>query len=327
MSTTTTNEYDRFGPWIDDVTTPDEVPRVFRSYPVDPTTARLVLKVPRNIARRDATPDMDLYDHLVILEGEMLTLLSRRKGTKAASRPADDGQAYDVVAVALADVVAIRNDLNLLEGRLTVSTLGGDSIAMPYNGSARGKATWLVNELRAAGAGKEASDVGRSLMAAGKASPGVTTMPQPGDADTHLVSRFLELNGANPDLAVWASDVRRRVTPVLPGARGFLTRAVHVASPMTLHGTALIGDGTAFEILGRHASLVRGRAAIYSSSRLVIPFSGLDRLDLAPHPVYPAVAVATFAGGAWQTAVCVPTDSGATRLLREAATSVAAFTY
>lgn len=317
MTTTTVNEYDRFGPWIDEVTTPDEVPRLFRSHPLDLATARLVVKVPRNISRRDATPDMDLYDHLVILDGETLTLLSRRKG--AAARMADDGRGYDVVAVDLADVVAIRNDLNLLEGRLTVSTRTGETIVMPYNGSARGKATWLVDELRAVSSGRQASSVGASLLAEGNAAPGVTSMPKPGDGDTHLVSRFLELHGANPDLRVWALDARRRVAPAVPGARGLAKRVAHFASPMTLHGTALVGDGTAIEVLGRHASLVRGRAAIYSSSRLVIPYSVLDGLDVAPHPVYPAVSVATFVAGAWETAVLLPSGSDAARLLGDSA--------
>ena len=78
-------EYDRFGPWIDEIVVPEDVPRLFRSYPIDLSATRMVLKVPRGIARRDATAGMNLYDHLVILERDALTLLSRDVATSNAS--------------------------------------------------------------------------------------------------------------------------------------------------------------------------------------------------------------------------------------------------
>jgi hypothetical protein len=52
-----TPEYDAFGPWVDPVRTAEEVPPLYRDHPVDLAGSRLVLKVPRDIARRDATPD------------------------------------------------------------------------------------------------------------------------------------------------------------------------------------------------------------------------------------------------------------------------------
>ena len=65
MGTTRVSEYDAFGPWIDEVFAPEDVPRLFRNHALDFDAARLVLKVPRDIVRRDATPDMDLYDYLL----------------------------------------------------------------------------------------------------------------------------------------------------------------------------------------------------------------------------------------------------------------------
>ena len=59
------SEYDAFGPWIYEVHNVDELPRLYQNAGIDPTTCSLVLKIPRNIERRDATPDMHLYDHLV----------------------------------------------------------------------------------------------------------------------------------------------------------------------------------------------------------------------------------------------------------------------
>ena len=73
----TPGEYARFGPWVDEIASADELPRLYRDHPIDFAAALLVLKVPRNIARRDARPDMDLYDHVVVLEPDRLTVLSR----------------------------------------------------------------------------------------------------------------------------------------------------------------------------------------------------------------------------------------------------------
>jgi len=315
-------EYDRFGPWIDEVTATEEVPKLYASYPLDLDSTRIVLKVPRNVARRDAWAGMDLYDHLVILDADRLTVLSRRLGAAGSDLDVGGGPGYDVMTARLADVVAIRDDLNLLDGRLTVSTSSGDSLSFGYNGSAHDKATRFVDALRA-GAGRGAmSSVGSALMIAGSVGADATAVPSPGAADTYLVSSFLKLRAGNPGLTVWASHGRGRLSPSLDGVRGVAARASHAISPMTLHGAVVMADGAAMELLGRHAFLVRGRGAIYSTSRLVIPLRALDGLDVTMHPVYEDVAVATIRAGDWSTELAVPRDSEAASLLRTASESV-----
>ena len=73
-----TQEFDEFGPWILEVERPEDVPRLYRGHPLDLGSAELVLKVPRRIWRRDANPDMDLYDYLIVAGGDSMTVLSRR---------------------------------------------------------------------------------------------------------------------------------------------------------------------------------------------------------------------------------------------------------
>jgi hypothetical protein len=101
-------EYDAFGPWILPVTAIGEVPPLFRDHPVDLAASHLVLKFPRNIARRDANPSMDLYDHLVIVDDVATTVLSRR--------PAG----YTVRTVAHDTICAIDYGTDLLDGWITV---------------------------------------------------------------------------------------------------------------------------------------------------------------------------------------------------------------
>lgn len=332
------SEYDRFGPWVDEVTEEEDVPRLYRSYPIDFSVERLVLKVPRNIARRNATPTMDLYNHLILLGQGRLTVLSRRvaktartaggavggtaggRGSVAASP--DSGPGYDVVTIQCADVVAIRNSLNLLDGRLTVSTAQGTPVKVAYNGTGSDVIDSFVGALRAAACVKPASAVGAALLAAGGPRARPVLVPKDGPVDTFLATSFLEAHGANPRLSAWAAHGRRRVAPEAAGMEGVAQRAKHALSPMTLHGALFAADDVAMEVFGRQSWLIRGRAATYSKSRLVIPFSAPDRLDLTPHPLYPDVKVAIIGAGDWKAEMPLPRDSAAEQLLSEAASKV-----
>ena len=328
------SEYDRFGPWVDEVNEEEDVPRLYRSYPIDFSVERLVLKVPRSIERRNATAKMDLYNHLILLGQGRLTVLSRRVGktSRAADSEAvgpvsvtaspDSGPGYDVVTIKCSDVVAIRNSLNLLDGRLTVSTAQGTPVKVAYNGTGSDVIDSFVGALRAAACVKPASPVGAALLAAGGPRARPVLVPKDGPIDTFLATSFLEAHGANPRLSAWAAHGRRRVAPEAAGMEGVAQRAKHALSPMTLHGALFAADEVAMEAFGRQSWLMRGRAATYSKSRLVIPFSAPDRLDLTPHPLYPDVTVATIGAGKSRAEMPLPRGSVAEQLLSEAADKV-----
>lgn len=317
------SEYDRFGPWIDKVTQREELPRLYRDYPIDFGVERLVLKVPRNITRRNATPDMDLYDHVIMLGQEELTVLSRRLGSPSIEgSPATDmdhGKGYRVVTVRLADVVAIRDALNLLDGRLSVSTAEGTPVKVTYHGAAVDVVANLVALLREASGTGPASPVGSALLAAGAPLARPAMAQARGAVDPFLATAFLEAHIANPRLSVWAAHGSRRLTLNTEGLPGAVQRLRHALSPMTLHGALFAADDAALDIFGRHAWLLRGRVPNYSKSHVVIPLSAPDRLELAPHPLYHDVVVATIGAGKWKQALPVPRGSAAEHLLRDAA--------
>ena len=315
------SEYDRFGPWIDEVKQLEDVPRLYRSHPIDFSAERLVLKVPRNITHRNATPDMDLYDHLIMLGQDLLTVLSRRMGTPSRKGSADSGKGYDVVAIQFADVVAIRDALNLLDGRLTVSTTEGTPISMSYNGSAGDVVAAFVSALREVACTKPASPVGLALLAAG-GPLARTAVSGLGPVDRFLETAFLEAHDANPHLSAWAAHGSRRLVPEAAGMQGVVQRLKHALSPMTLHGALFAADEAAMEVFGRHSWLMRARVPTYSTSHLVIPFGAPDRLDLAPHPLYPDVTVATIGAGKWKREFPVPRDSVTEQMLRDAASRI-----
>jgi len=311
------SEYDRFGPWIDEVRTPADVPRLFRDHPLDLDAARLVLKVPRNIARRDATPDMDLYDHLLVLDAHDLTRLSRRAARAATrGRPAVPG-GYDVTTVPLRHVVAIHDVVSLLDGRLTLHTRDGAALSVPYNGSAHAKVGELVSGLRAAAAGQPPSRTGRALLDAARA--GAPARLDAGKDDVALVSGFREIARRHPDVVAWACHGRTPLRPSATGASGLVQRALHALSSATLQGSVLGSDDVALEVVGRHQWVLRGRAPVHSTSRLVVPLGAPDTLHLTPHTVWADATTVTLTAGASRVEIVVPTGSGAHDVLRRAA--------
>lgn len=309
MSTTPDpSEYERFGPWVDEVRSPDEVPRLFRDHPLDLAAARLVLKVPRNIPRRDATAEMDLYDHLLALGTDRLTVLSRHTADDA--RPGAGPGRYDVLEVPCAEVVAIHDVVNLLDARLTVHTHGGAALSIRYNGSARETVGRLVDQLRSAAGARPPSPAGRTLLVAARSGSAPVSL-EAGREDLALVADFRDAARQNPDLVPWACHGRRRVTPRPEGAAGAARRVLHAVSPATLQGAVVAADEVAIEVFGRHAWLVRGSKPVHSASRLVVPMSALERLDVAPHPVYEGTTRVALVAGATVIELAVPDDSAA----------------
>jgi hypothetical protein len=70
-------EYDRFGPWVVEISDEDPPPPLFVPYLTRTDQPLVSVKIPRRIARRDAHPGMDLYDYLVSLYDQELVILER----------------------------------------------------------------------------------------------------------------------------------------------------------------------------------------------------------------------------------------------------------
>ncbi|WP_121257312.1 hypothetical protein [Nocardioides ferulae] len=304
--TVETSEYDRFGPWVEEVTTEREVPRLFRVHPLDLGAARLVLKVPRNIARRDATPSMHLYDHLLALESDRLTVLSRPSGPDARG-----SRDYEVRHSAYADVVAVLDEVNMLEGHLRVHTSGGEVVAISYNGAANAQPRRLAEELRRLAVAARGG-VRRSPRFAPAAS-GDRLLAQSalGDDDIGVVNAHRVVAEQRPELTILACHRRHALKPGLGGLAGARSRLSHALKPAVLHAGIVAADGDTLELFGRRHEPVRGRMAEYSLSRAVLLTHALDRVEREPHPVYPGATVLTFVSGRSRLRTTVPTGSDA----------------
>ncbi|CAI9415167.1 hypothetical protein [Nocardioides sp. T2.26MG-1] len=300
---TDTREYDLFGPWVDEVRSEDDVPRLYRPHGLDLGAARLVLKVPRSIARRDAHAGMDLYDHLVALEPEHLTVLSR---------PATGG-GYDVRRVAYADVVAIEDVVTLLDARVLVHTREGDVVTLTYNGADRANPGRLVEELRLLAVRPPVAREAGDALEPGRA-PGMLEPTALGLDDIGVVNAHRAVAASRPELRVVASHGRRVVRPGGDGLEGAARRVAHALRPMTLHAAVVAADEDTVEVFGR-IGLARGRSPVHTLSRVLVTRRALDGVEDEAHPAYPDVALVSLVAGLARVVVPVPTGSPAARVL------------
>jgi len=113
-------EYDRFGPWVIEISDEDPPPPIFLPYLTREETPLLSVKIPRKIERRNANPGMNLYDYLVTLYEEDVVILQRVEA--------------DVLShnFYYRDVKYLRQHESLLKGILHLA-MGEKSFDLPFN--------------------------------------------------------------------------------------------------------------------------------------------------------------------------------------------------
>ncbi|POH63723.1 MULTISPECIES: hypothetical protein [Cryobacterium] len=298
-------EFDAFGPWVDRVHDATEVPGLYRDYPVDFVTSRLVLKVPRNISRRDALPTMDLYDHLIIAAPETLVVLSRANADTSGSP-----RGYTERTLGYGDVAAVTETIDMVDGRLDILARTGETLTVPYNGSSQQVITRLIDVLS------------ELTLAALRPTPAVT-IPEAdappadldlldlGKEDVGLVTSYFDVMRHELGAILLAAHGRM----VLPPRGGLVNRAVHAFYPMTLHGAVLCRTDRELHIVGRKGWLVRGSTPDLSRSHTSIPLAAIDEIVLAPHPTYLGASVVTVRLGAARIDLVLPEGSAAVQAL------------
>lgn len=293
MTTVSTAEYDAFGPWIDEVASVDEVPRMYRSYPIDFASARTVLKFPRDIPRREATPQMDLYDHLVIVTDDRLTILSRT------------GETFAEVSVPHDRVAAITDWVNLLDARIVIRTLDGDVVTVAYNGSSNDTVVALVGLLRQLA--HRAAPVHRQ-RAVVLPPLGLDDL---GKKDALMVTTFRDLARREPGVQLVAAHGRSVVT----SRSGAVAKLLDLIVPATLHACVVGVSDTELHIIARREWIVRGGAPVVSRAHTVVALGVLTAVTVDQHPRYVGVSVVALEAGRARIDVLVPDDSVARTVL------------
>jgi len=280
-----TEEFDRFGPWVDEVRVLADVPPLYRDHPLDFEAARLVLKVPRNISRREAHPGMDLYDHLLVLEDERLVVLSRRFERDGRGIEHVRERGFDVRHVPLADVIALRDTVDLLAGELRIHVRGQEAIVVAFNGSARRQVDRLVREIVERTAESPLGGIG-STLAARPGEGAVARIRADLHEDKGVAADFAEAASGRQDLVSLAWHARQVVRPRGEGAASAFRTISHTLMPATLQAAVLARSATTLEVFTRHEPIIRRKKPVHSSSHLIVLLAAIDAVTLEPHGFY-----------------------------------------
>lgn len=301
----TTPEFDAFGPWIYEVRTPDEVPPLYRAHAIDLAGARMVLKVPRPIERRNATPTMHLYDHLLVAGADELTVLSR------------DLETYRERSVPYGRIGAVELSVSLLDGRLRLLDAtpgsGGELLTLTFNGVSLGMVEQLVDLLVAeALAHGRAASAGEPAVAPAGARAGAWSV---GGPDVALVVAYKELVERVPGLVRLADHAR---VPVARRSTSRFARLLDRWWPVTLHAAVVAYAPGRVEVLHRRdLTSPRGRPA-HSIARTTLLASAVTAVALTPHPAYSGALACRVSVGDGVVQLAFPEGAPTVRALREA---------
>jgi hypothetical protein len=280
------DEYDAFGPWIDEVTTGADVPRLYRDYPIPLDRAILVLKVPRDIARRDADPSMHLYDALLIVESDELTILQRTEDT------------YTVTKVPFENVFALADSVVLLDGRFSIHLTDRASVTLRYNGSARDTIIRLAALLQ--------SLAGRETVlpdAQARDTEEVVASLLSSELDYGLRGDCGELLVLEPHARFVAGHPTRIVHPL-----GGVAALTHRFRPAHLQAGVMLETPTAMVFTHRRDAIVRGRVNDLSHASTVIFPDRVTSVTSRPHDLYSEVEVVCIGTEASAIELTVPSD-------------------
>lgn len=294
MATTQTAEYAAFGPWVDDVSDADGVPRLYRDFPLDFAKTELVLKVPRNIPRRDARPDMDLYDALLIVDAAATTVLSRAGGT------------YTTRSVPHTSLVAVVDSVLLLDGRLTLHVHDGEPVELAYNGSSQGVMSRLVTVLR------RLAPADRGGSSAPIPLPTGDLAALDGERDYALAGAWRELARREPAVALAGAHGS---TPLTPG-NGLVARIVNRLRPRMVTAAIVATSPDGIHVLHRRKAVDSGKATDLSLVHTFLFRRPTARIEHRDHPDLAGMRIVGIADGDAALQFVVPRDSATVAAFR-----------
>lgn len=114
------SEYDAFGPWIYEISEQYPLPPLFEPFYGELADSLLLLKIPREIERKNATPDMELYDYVLGAGQDQICILKRI------------GHTVEQTRIRYCDVTYLRIFREFLQGVFTIGTEGGE-YRIPFN--------------------------------------------------------------------------------------------------------------------------------------------------------------------------------------------------
>lgn len=241
-------EYDRFGPWLDPVTSATDMPPRFRPWYPQVSDARFLIKVPRRVDREQMRPGMDLYRAVLAVFDDRIRILE-------LDAPTGEIRSREL---ALDQVVATNSYTNLLLGRWSLLVADGMTFDFEYN---------TVSQARIAEV---------DLFVRGRAPRRPAAMRPPVErlSDRYFASVLYELTDLTGE----------RIRPIHVEEPGRRCRDERNRRRLST-GLLVLEAARELIVVNRGAPLrSRFRWANYGANVLTIPFDRMSSFDVAPPP-------------------------------------------
>lgn len=260
-------EYDRFGPWVIEISEEDPPPPLFLPYLTREETPLLSIKIPRKIERRDASPGMNLYDYMVTLYEDDLVILQRV-----------DNDVRSFVFL-YRDVKYIRLEEDLLKGSLFLA-MPDELFMLPFNTVSRDVIRPLVDLIRQ-----------RYSDGAGQAPIGEENAVVQGELSyyfTRLLAKELAQNPQICSLAVQAN------TAVGSYESGTFRKLMFGMISKTLLESIHLGDGREMKIISRGKTFKYKWQTAHATETTFVPTANISGITWQADPGNEAVVTLTL---------------------------------
>jgi hypothetical protein len=258
-------EYDRFGPWILEITEADPLPPLFVPAMTRTEEPLFCVKIPRPMDRRDLSPGMNMYDYVVALYDDDFLVLER-VGTEVIQ-----------LSFSYQDILAIRHAEDLLDGNLHIY-LAEKSYNIPYSTVSAGLVEKQIELIR------DRYQSGTSYTDAGTEAPLSA-------ADTENLSFYFsgllkKSRSSHPNTRLLAVQTEIAVHTVNDK---FWRRLFYGAIDKRLLESIHLYNGCELEIVSRGRKWSYRWQVIYGKETLYLPLEKLKAIQKSPEKNNPGI--------------------------------------
>ena len=255
-------EYDRFGPWIIEISEADPPPPLFLPHLTREETPLLSIKIPRKIDRRDARPGMNLYDYMINLYQEELVILER-VGNDVRSE-----------AFFYRDIHWLRYGEHLLKGSLHLS-MTGKVYDLPFNTVSTNIIERLVDLIRQ----RYTGEAGQAAMAE---APDISE----GELSFFFAGLLARERAQYPEFRILASQTE---TPIGFYETGAFRKLLFGIFSKRLLESLHLSDGRELKIIDRGKIYRYKGQTVYGIDTYTIPISNIAGVTWQKDPKNAAV--------------------------------------
>jgi len=248
-------EYNAFGPWIIEITDQYPLPPLFIPYYKEDGIDLMKIKIPRDIERRNANPDMDLYDYVIGLYENYIYILERLENDVRETKIL-----YD-------EIEGLENFEDILLGKLTIF-LNDRKVVIPYNAVSRQIISSMMKIIRGRYIGKSYQKL---------------QSPYDHDKEKNIIKETLYINLLDE---MRADNEKFDITVIQPSVRlqrikiGIRQKALQLLYREKLLGSLHLANKSEILVISRGNPFKTRKGDIYSRSYIYIPIEKLQSIIL-----------------------------------------------